>query len=98
MFDALGVGVGGSVLGAVAAGLAIMPFVFYKYGERIRARSKFAPTAVPPPQDEEAKVGGDQGTESRDLTRGGVVGGSSSEGEDTLVNVPPSTPPNEQEK
>ncbi|KAK8036688.1 MFS transporter [Apiospora rasikravindrae] len=99
MFDALGVGVGGSVLGAVAAGLAIMPFVFYKYGERIRARSKFAPTPVSKPaQDEEAKVGGGHGTESRDPTRGGVVGGSSSEGEDTLVNVPPSTPPNEREK
>ncbi|KAK7954594.1 MFS transporter [Apiospora saccharicola] len=99
MFDALGVGVGGSVLGAVAAALAIMPFVFYKYGERIRARSKFAPTVVPPPpQDEEAEVGGDHGAESRDPTRGGVVGGSSSEGEETLVNVPPSTPPNEREK
>ncbi|KAK8003841.1 hypothetical protein PG989_003560 [Apiospora arundinis] len=105
MFDALGVGVGGSVLGAVAAGLAIMPFVFYKYGEQIRARSKFAPTAGPPkPRDEESKVGGDGGDsqgegqgESRDPT-GRVVGGSSSEGEDTLVNVPPSTPPKESEK
>lgn len=97
MFDALGVGVGGSVLGAVAAGLAIMPFVFYKYGERIRARSKFAPTVVPKPEDEESKVGGQGQGESRDPT-GRVVGGSSSEGEDTLVNVPPSTPPNEREK
>ncbi|KAM0344693.1 hypothetical protein ACHAPU_007288 [Fusarium lateritium] len=44
MFDALGVGGGGSLIGGVAALLAVIPFLFYKYGKQIRVRSKFAPT------------------------------------------------------
>ncbi|TVY33447.1 Efflux pump [Lachnellula subtilissima] len=44
MFDALGVGGGGSLIGGVAVLLAPIPFIFYKYGEGIRKRSKFAPT------------------------------------------------------
>ncbi|CAJ2509965.1 Uu.00g058650.m01.CDS01 [Anthostomella pinea] len=44
MFDALGVGGGGSLIAGVACLLAPIPFVFYKYGEGIRKRSKFAPT------------------------------------------------------
>lgn len=43
MFDALGVGGGGSLIGGVATLLAIIPFMFYKYGKGIRIRSKFAP-------------------------------------------------------
>ena len=55
MFDALGVGGGGSLIGGVAALLAIIPFAFYKYGERIRIKSRFAPTGLKPepPSDEE---------------------------------------------
>jgi DHA1 family multidrug resistance protein-like MFS transporter len=44
MFDGLGVGGGASLLGGVAVLLAPIPFIFYKYGERIRVKSKFAPT------------------------------------------------------
>jgi DHA1 family multidrug resistance protein-like MFS transporter len=44
MFDALGVGGGASLLGGVAVLLAPIPFIFYKYGEPIRIKSKFAPT------------------------------------------------------
>lgn len=44
MFDALGVGGGGSLIGGVAVLLAPIPFIFYRYGEPIRKRSKFAPT------------------------------------------------------
>lgn len=44
MFNALGVGGGGSLIGGVAALLAPIPFIFYKYGGPIRERSKFAPT------------------------------------------------------
>lgn len=44
MFDALGVGGGGSLIGGVAVLLAPIPFIFYRYGEPIRQRSKFAPT------------------------------------------------------
>ncbi|KAJ4176861.1 hypothetical protein NW759_017489 [Fusarium solani] len=44
MYEALGVGVGGSVIAVVAALLATVPFVFYKYGEQLRFSSKFART------------------------------------------------------
>lgn len=44
MFSALGVGGGGSLIGGVAALLTVIPFLFYKYGDQIRARSKFSPT------------------------------------------------------
>lgn len=55
MFEALGVGGGGSLIGGVATLLAVIPFAFYKYGERIRARSRFAPTGPKKPDDEEAQ-------------------------------------------
>lgn len=44
MFNALGVGGGGSLIGGIAVLLMPIPFVFYKYGGPIRERSKFAPT------------------------------------------------------
>ncbi|KAI1324661.1 MFS general substrate transporter [Xylariaceae sp. FL0255] len=44
MFKTLGVGGGGSLIGGVATLLAVIPIAFYKYGEKIRIRSKFAPT------------------------------------------------------
>lgn len=63
MFAALGVGPGGSVLGGVAVLLAAMPFVFYRYGEAIRARSRFAPTPKPVDDVESGRgVGGGGGS------------------------------------
>lgn len=67
MFNALGVGGGGSLIGGVAVLLAPIPFVFYKYGEPIRKRSKFAPTSDKPagvPQE----VPEEQQTESESQT------------------------------
>jgi len=57
MFDALGVGGGGSLIGGMAALLAPIPFIFYKYGGPIRERSKFAPTSETEPgeQDERSR-------------------------------------------
>ncbi|KAI0827527.1 MFS general substrate transporter [Hypoxylon sp. FL0890] len=55
MFSALGIGGGGSLIGGVATVLASIPFVFYKFGERIRIRSRFAPTGPRKPDDEEAQ-------------------------------------------
>ena len=57
MFNALGVGGGGSLIGGCAVLLAPIPFIFYKYGESIRIKSKFAPTAPPKEQqtDDEEK-------------------------------------------
>ncbi|KFH48690.1 putative transporter-like protein [Hapsidospora chrysogenum ATCC 11550] len=42
MFDALGVGPGGSLIGGCATLLAVIPFMFWKYGKVIRKRSRFA--------------------------------------------------------
>lgn len=42
MFSALDIGGGGSLIGGVAALLAVIPFLFYKYGSRIRRSSKYA--------------------------------------------------------
>lgn len=49
MFHALGVGGGGSLVGGVAVLLSVIPFLFYKYGAAIRARSRFNPKAFKPP-------------------------------------------------
>jgi len=40
----MGVGGGGSLIGGVAAVLAIVPFVFWRYGKKIRGRSKYTPS------------------------------------------------------
>jgi MFS transporter, DHA1 family, multidrug resistance protein len=58
MYAKLGVGGGGSLVGGVATLLAVIPFAFYRYGERIRIKSKFAPTQQkkPPRNDEERQA------------------------------------------
>jgi len=43
MFHGMGVQWASTLIGCVALVLAPLPFLFYKYGARIRARSKFAP-------------------------------------------------------
>lgn len=43
MFDALKVNWTGTLLGFVALALVPIPVLFYKYGEKLRARSSFAP-------------------------------------------------------
>jgi hypothetical protein len=70
MFDALGVGGGGSLIGGVAILLAPIPFVFYHYGEEIRKRSKFAPTP-----DKDSNVG--QKAPREQETSTGSISGSS---------------------
>lgn len=42
MFDALGVGGGGSLIAGVAAVLSVTPFLLYRYGHKIREKSKYA--------------------------------------------------------
>lgn len=46
MFDSLGVEWTGTLLGCVALVLVPIPVIFYKYGARIRSKSKFAPTNI----------------------------------------------------
>lgn len=42
MFNAMGIGSGGSLIAGMAALLATTPFLFYHYGHIIRSRSKYA--------------------------------------------------------
>ena len=44
MFDGMGVGGGASLIAGVAVILAIIPFYFYRHGERMRSKSKYAST------------------------------------------------------
>lgn len=41
MFEALGLGWGGSVLAFIAVALIPVPIIFLKYGERIRRKTLF---------------------------------------------------------
>ncbi|PBP24401.1 benomyl/methotrexate resistance protein [Diplocarpon rosae] len=69
MFDALGVGGGGSLIGGVACLLAPIPFIFYRWGGPIRERSKFAPTPRPGvqgnvPENHSSRASSSGGSES----------------------------------
>ena len=55
MFEAMGVGGAGSLIAGVACLLAPIPFIFYRYGEPIRKRSKFAPTEDKPNREGERR-------------------------------------------
>ena len=56
MFDALKVNWTGTLLGCVALVLVPIPVLFYKYGEKLRARSSFAPMPkFPSPEADDAE-------------------------------------------
>ena len=55
MFNGIGVNWAGTLLGCVALLLVPIPVIFYKFGAKIRQRSKFAPT-LPVPAKEEREV------------------------------------------
>ncbi|KAF2024513.1 MFS general substrate transporter [Setomelanomma holmii] len=62
MFNGMGIEWASTLLGCVAAVLVPMPVVFYIFGKRIRAKSKFAPApdiAQDKRRDEESRLGGD---------------------------------------
>lgn len=46
MFNGLGVNWAGTLLGCVALLLVPIPMIFYRYGARIRSKSRFAPTSI----------------------------------------------------
>jgi DHA1 family multidrug resistance protein-like MFS transporter len=84
MFDALGVGGGGSLIGGVAILLAPIPFVFYRYGEKIRKRSKFAPT---PDKDSNAEQElPRQPDTSVDSISGSSISSTSENGSDAVLD------------
>jgi len=65
MFEGIGIEWGMTFLGCLATLFIPMPFFFYFYGKKIRAKSKFAPApdiAQDKRRDEEARLG-EQGGE-----------------------------------
>ena len=60
MFDALGVNWASTLLGCVAALLVPIPIVFYRYGAKIRQKSKFAPTFAKPTESETENISTEQ--------------------------------------
>ncbi|KAK5742509.1 hypothetical protein LTR17_003311 [Elasticomyces elasticus] len=82
MFEGIGIEWGMTFLGCLATLFIPMPFVFYFYGKRIRAKSKFAPAPdieQDKKRDEEARMGGDVGGEGESPTNGQASGSSQSE-------------------
>lgn len=71
MFDAMGVGGAGSLIGGVAVLLAPIPFIFYRYGAKIRSRSKFAPTESAIPQKPTTEMDQEQGRIELPTSRSG---------------------------
>ncbi|KAF2707952.1 MFS general substrate transporter [Pleomassaria siparia CBS 279.74] len=75
MFDGMGIQWASTLLGCVALILAPSPFLFYKFGRRIRAKSNFAPA----PDIEQDKR---KDEESRGKSDGGDGGGGGGGGEE----------------
>lgn len=63
MFEGMGIQWAATLLGCIAVALAPIPFVFYKYGGRIREKSAYAPTMPPPTFEDEENNGETPATE-----------------------------------
>jgi len=70
MFRKLGVNWAGSLLGFLAVAFLPIPFLFYRYGERLRRNSKFAPTGDGGGDEENQNDDGGEG-EKNDEDDGG---------------------------
>lgn len=77
MFTALGVGGGGSLIGGVAALLAIIPFLFYKYGKQIRVKSRFAPAPDARAQEKSDEEAGPRNEDTQSPESQSSLSGSS---------------------
>jgi MFS transporter, DHA1 family, multidrug resistance protein len=86
MFTKLGVGGGGSLIGGIAALLAPIPFIFYYYGERIRVKSKFAPTQHADQKQESGETDEEKGEVRSESPRDdeSVSSGSTVDAESTM--------------
>ncbi|KAK4198503.1 putative polyamine transporter [Triangularia verruculosa] len=59
MFDGMGIQWASTLLGCVAVALVPIPIIFYMYGDRIRAKSAYAPTFAAAPGAAESETGDD---------------------------------------
>jgi DHA1 family multidrug resistance protein-like MFS transporter len=79
MFEGIGVEWGMTFLGCIALLFVPMPFVLYKYGKSIRARSKFAPApdiAQDKRRDEESRAQAQAEAEHQEVEKEKVEEGS----------------------
>lgn len=65
MFMTLGVDWAGSLLGFLGVAFLPIPFLFYKYGPKLRKMSRFAPTDGGKGGDDEEKQNGESGDEGK---------------------------------
>ncbi|KAK6439152.1 hypothetical protein LTR95_004645 [Oleoguttula sp. CCFEE 5521] len=73
MFEGIGINWGLTLLGCVSVLLIPMPFIFFFFGKRIRAKSKFAPAPdlALDKKRREAEAGGENGSSSQEDGSGG---------------------------
>lgn len=84
MYEGLGFRWASGLLAFVALACAPMPFLFYKYGPAIRAKSRFAPTGPSAPTAPTAPTAPSPAEEEKKVT---VVEAPAAEGEDALENT-----------
>lgn len=77
MFNGIGIEWGMTFLGCLAVLFIPMPFILYKYGKKIRARSKFAPA----PDIEQDKRRDEESRGAANQEPDGKVNGNSSASE-----------------
>lgn len=84
MYDGIGINYGNTLIGAVAVVLVPLPFIFYFFGKKIRARSKMAPApdiAQDKRRDEEKGEASGSGSRSATPSNGNSDGNPKEEAE-----------------
>ncbi|TQS32703.1 hypothetical protein Golomagni_06975, partial [Golovinomyces magnicellulatus] len=66
MFEGMGIQWASTLLGCVAVVLAPIPFIFYKYGGKIREKSAYAPTNLFKPEPEPETPLGEEDSNEKD--------------------------------
>ncbi|KAF2439556.1 MFS general substrate transporter [Karstenula rhodostoma CBS 690.94] len=92
MFNGMGIQWASTLLGCVAILMVPMPFLFYIYGKKIRAKSTFSPApdiAQDKRRDEEARLGADgmNGTAGENTAQGIDLGPAVEKGESGVGQV-----------
>lgn len=67
MFEGLGIQWASTLLGCVALVLAPIPFIFYRYGGKIREKSAYAPTNLFKPEPESETAGEEEDDGEKDV-------------------------------
>jgi DHA1 family multidrug resistance protein-like MFS transporter len=85
MFEGMGIQWAATLLGCVAIVMAPIPFIFYKYGAKIRAKSAYAPTFAAPPMASSEDETGDSSTEKETENNAALASAPRKESDDGVV-------------